>query len=156
MSQARLTIQQNLSVLTIFISADEGLEIQNAFLEPNIGNCVEVGDGGPFPLNDETIQFTCTIANFNMGSSVDLVVDVFASGIATTDDDVNRFVLYKLVGPELDEPLIILQGFIVVDEDTGCTLAAAGTRNFGTLAVFALIPGLVLLRIFTRRLRRKK
>jgi len=54
------------------------------------------------------------------------------------------------------DPLIVLQLFRVVDEDTGCTLAAAGTRSYGTLAVFALIPGLVLLRIFTRRLRRKK
>ena len=90
-----------------------------------------------------------------MGSSVDLIVDVFASGIETSDGDNQRFVKYVLDAPELINPLTIAQLFQVVDEDTGCTLASAGTRNMGTLAVFALIPGLVLLRIFTRRLRRK-
>ena len=52
-----LTIQQNLSVLTILISEDEGLTVQNAFLEPDIGSCVPVSDGGPFPLNDESVRF---------------------------------------------------------------------------------------------------
>ena len=62
----------------------------------------------------------------------------------------------QLSSLQFNEPLLAFVSIIVEDEDTGCTVAAPGTRSFGTLAVFALIPGLVLVRIFTRRLRRKK
>jgi len=78
-------------------------------------------------------------------------------GVETKEPRGSRVIQLIIRSDEfINNPLIGFITIIVQDKDTGCTLAPAGTRDLGIWAVFALIPGLVLLRLFTRRLRRKR
>jgi len=145
---------QTLNNVTIDIFEDEGLNITDAFLEPEIGECDRVVQNDPFPLEVKgRLAWSCDIPTLVDPSSFDLILDVFISGIETEEPSGQRTIRYEVRVPGDEDPILIIEQTIDVnDEDTGCSIAKAGTRNLSFLAVMALIPGLILL----RRIRRSR
>ena len=147
---------QTLNNVTIDIFEDDGLNIVDVFLEPDIGTCERVVQNDPFPLEIKgTLSWSCDIPTLVDPSSFDLILDVFISGVETQEPQGTRTIRYEIRVPGEEDPIIIIEQTIDVnDEDTGCSIARAGTRNLSFFAVMALIPGFLLIRRI-RRIRRK-
>ena len=144
-----LTNVQTLSILTIFVSAtDDGLKILNVFISPDIGNCAPVVEGDQ--------EFICVIANFVMGQSATLRVDVLVSETDSDDKDEAKTIRYEFEAPEFGGVLETFQNILIFGQNSSCTLAPEGTRGKGSLGALAAIPGVVFLRRLARRLRSKK
>ena len=127
----------------------------NAIIEPgSAGSCQEVVEEGSESLKDN-LSFVCTVPFLADDASFDLIMDVFIESRNPEAPDTTRFIEFKINSNEFQQDLIGFVTVLVADNGQGCTLADSGTRSFGTLAVFALIPGLVLLRIFGRKIRSK-
>ena len=149
------TNSNNLNNLTIDIFEDDGLDITNVIIEPNIGSCAQVVQEDDLVVAKEVLSFICTIPFLADGATFDLIIDVFIDARNEPNLENSRTIEFVINSPQFSQPLIAFTSLLVTDNGQGCTLAAPGARSFGTLAVFALIPGLVLLRIFRRRMSRK-
>ena len=156
-SNARDIDARNLNNLTIDIFEDDGLQIMNAIIEPNIGSCSMALQAESIEVvAKEVLSYICSIPFLADDASFDLILDVFIESRNNPDLENSRTIQFVINSTEFTQPLIGFTRVLVTDNGQGCTVAAAGTRNMGTLAVFALIPGLVLLRIFRRRLISRK
>ena len=129
----------------------------NAIIEPNIGSCSMALQAESIEVAaKEVLSYICSIPFLADDASFDLILDVFIESRNNPDLENSRTIQFVINSTEFTQPLIGFTRVLVTDNGQGCTVAAAGTRNMGTLAVFALIPGLVLLRIFRRRLISRK
>ena len=141
----------NLSNIVIEILEDDGLDIINMIIEPNVGSCQAVVQEAEISEAKEVLSFVCNVPFLAAGESFDMIMDVFIESRNNPDLENSRVIEFDINASQFTQELIAFVSVLVTDNGQGCTVAAAGSRNMGTLAVFALIPGLVLLRIFRRR-----
>jgi len=109
------------------------LEPSTAFLEPDIGSCLILGD---------TVE--CDIAT--LSNDVDVVIDFVAEDVSPGDIDIILTGDADQFGGLVNAIALV----IITSDSSGCTVASPGTSSGSSMLLFLLIPVVVLTRKYLR------